>query len=153
MYLCRIRPIGNSRQGGNIYIHMYIYIYIYICVCVYAEWGFMTVLCCTNTAGKSWGILIMLKEVQNIPAVRDGAHLHACTQSLLGSGLVKSSWYPVAYSLASSLARWLTTTVSHQTFYSYLKKAIVVLTLLSYTNHVLMPLDVTVCGYFKATCS
>jgi len=113
----------------------------------------MTVLCCTNTAGKSWGILIMLKEVQNIPAVRDVAHLHACTWSLKGSGLANSSWYPVAYSLPSSLARWLTPIMSHQTFYSYLKKAIVVLTLLSYTNHVLMPRDVTVCGYFKATCS
>jgi len=43
--------------------------------------------------------------------------------------------------------------MSHQTFYSYLKKAILVLTLLSYTNHVLMPVDFTVCGYFKATCS
>jgi len=28
-----------------------------------------------------------------------------------------------------------------------------VLPLLSYTNHVLVPMDVTVCGYFKATCS
>jgi len=33
----------------------------------------------------------MLKEVQNIPAVRDGAHLYACARSLEGCGLVKSS--------------------------------------------------------------
>jgi len=62
-----------------------------VCVCINVFMQSKAVLCCTNPAGKSWGILIMLKEVQNILAVRDGAHLHACTWSLKGSGLMKSS--------------------------------------------------------------
>ena len=127
---------------------------------VYAEKGTTTtVLCSANAAGKSGPILIIFKGVQNIPALKEGAHLDSMV-AVSKKGWITSElflqWLEMFVKSLPPARPVILIMDSHATHLSpeALKMAeenqIIIVTLPSHTTHLLQPLDVSVYRSLKA---
>lgn len=130
---------------------------------VYAERGTTTtVLACANAAGKSGPLLIIFKGVQNIPALKTGAHCDAMVE-VTPKGWINSElflrWMQKFIESLPPARPVLLVMDSHASHLSpeALQMAednrIILLTFPSHTTHVLQPLDVSVYRSLKVAWS